>query len=116
MKKSTHIQLILITAALASCNRAVIPQQQPESITADSTLTMPVVNDSTYVDNYNDCGCNDFYPSRVNSSTPYSTFYISPVYDSYYYTGRRYRKATVVRGSTAIVRGGFGKSSVTAGS
>ena len=43
MKKSTHIQLILITAALASCNRAVIPQQQPESITADSTLTMPVV-------------------------------------------------------------------------
>jgi hypothetical protein len=116
MKKSKHIQLILITAALASCNRVVIPQQQPEDITTDSTLTAPVANDSTYVDDYNGCGCDDFYPVMSNSTTAYGSFYINPVYNSYYYTGRRHRKGTVVRGSTVIVRGGFGKSSVTAGS
>jgi len=116
MKKSKHIQLVLITAALASCNRTIVPQEDASNIVADSTLTAPVETDSMYVDGYIDCNCQDIYPAANDSTRSYGTYYIGPTYGSYYYAGRRYRQVSGWQGSKVIVRGGFGKSSVHTGS
>jgi hypothetical protein len=117
MKKSTQIQLVIITAAMASCNRLVVPQQQAGGIEADSSLiAAPVPNDSTDVDSSCVCNCQAWYPSASYSASPFgSIYYIGPVNSGYYYSPH-YSSNAVWHGKSYIVRGGFGKSSGGTGS
>jgi len=110
MKKSKHIQLVLISAALASCHRTLLPQQNPVNFANDSTLTeTPYYDDSTELTYSDGCSCEDYYQQWRVSFQPYTTYYLSPGYSGYYYGPRRYRKGTVrVGGGKFIVRAGFG--------
>ena len=115
MKRSKHIHLVLVTAALASCNRMIIPADPSAPYVPDSTLTMaPAYIDSTY-----DCDCDVYNDGQYYS--PYS--YYGNYYNAYYpgwnqglifYTGRIYRSRTIVRSSHFVARGGFGKLGVSA--
>jgi len=110
MKKTKTIQLVLITAALASCNRHFsLPQPDPDpEYTSDSA----------------------WYETPVDSACPMYPSYDDPYY-YLYYTGnylpgwdlnfffqpqpvmRSPRRGGVVRHLRWIPRGGFGKLAVT---
>jgi hypothetical protein len=114
MKKSGKIQLVLITAALASCHRELIPSQSFTRNTADSTLTAPAPGADPYYSTFNVC-CQEAYSQLWNYSfNPLSTFYFGPIGPSYYYPGGLYRKGAFWRSNHFIVRGGLGKSSSSA--
>lgn len=122
MKKSTRIQLVLITAALASCNRQTVPQLPADDSYSypitDSTLTAgpaPFIPDSTGpADEYGyGYGYEDpWYMVWNYSFNPYYSYYIGPVHSVYYNPGRFRRRGSFVHGSTSIVRGGFGKTAM----
>lgn len=116
MKKSTTIQLVLITTALASCNRVIIPDQSADGYTPDPALTVapPGEQDSVY-----DCGCqlsnNDWnwYNPYDHINSPFGNFnlyYTGQPFLTPYRSGRLYRINTAWRNHTFIVRGGFGKA------
>jgi len=112
MKKTKTIQLVLITAALASCNRPLHPTQPVET-------DPEYVPDSTYCDTRVDSAC-PMYP-------PYDDQYYSPYYTGTYLPGWDFnfffelrpaypvyrRRGAVVRHLRWIPRGGFGKLAVT---
>ncbi len=112
MKKSTKIHLILVSAALASCNRVIIPAQPAAGYIADPTLTAaPIGDDSTGA-----CG----YCSEINMQPGNYQTYPYYSYDFYYnwqpfgvyylyYPGSAYRKGAFWRNNQFILRGGFGK-------
>jgi len=109
MKKSKKIHLVLITAALASCNRVIIPSQPDAGYIADSTLThTPAGDDSTY-----DC-CRELNMPLYNYPFNLSGIYYSggPV-GGLYYPVRTYRKGAFWRSHRFIVRGGFGKAAAS---
>ena len=109
MKRSKHIQLVLVTAALASCNRIMIPADPSAPYVPDRTLTMA----PAYIDSSSNCSC-DVY--NYNDDDEYYSPYLS--YGYYYnswYPGSFSRRGTVWRSNHFIARGGFGKLGVTAG-
>jgi len=98
MKKSTKIQLVIITAALASCNRIIIPSMSETGYLPDPGLmAIPA-----YEDTASDCPC--------TQNNKRDTLY-EPYYPGYYY-----RKGAFWRNHQFVVRGGFGKSSGSAAS
>jgi len=115
MKKTKTIHLVLITAALASCNRVIIPGQSAEVSGTDSALTAATAEeDSVY-----DCGCQPV-SNNYNGYNPYD-YYNNPFFNfNIFYTGRpfnvpyraapRYPINTSFRNHTFVVRGGFGKA------
>ena len=115
MKKSKTIQLVLITAALASCNRVIIPSQSAEAAEPDPSLTAATAGeDSVY-----DCSC-QLDPNNYNWYNPYD-YYNEPFIDfNMYYTGQPfnvpyrpghlYRINTTFHHHVIVVRGGFGKA------
>ena len=114
-KKSKTIRLVLITAALASCNRVIIPGQSAEASDPDPALTAAAADD----DSVYDCSC-QFSRTNYNWHNPYE-YYNSPYIDFHiYYTGQpvsapykagqRYRINTSFRNHVLVVRGGFGKA------
>lgn len=113
MKRSKKIHLVLITAALASCNRQIIPSQPGAGYIPDPALTQPnEYGDSTY-----ECFCS------VNDSTGRSVlfnssgyWYSGQPYDFYYRPGHIYRQGIFWRSHQFVARGGFGKSSLSAAS
>jgi hypothetical protein len=111
MKRSKHIHLVLITAALASCNREILHLAPGAVLPADSTLTAAPV----YDDDYPDC-CQDIYSSLWNYSfSPYGNYYIGPLGGRPiipYFPGRGYRKGLFWRHNTFVVRKGFGTTGV----
>lgn len=110
MKKTKTIQLVLITATLASCNRHLSPVQPDEPDPA-------YVPDSAYYEVSADSAC-PFYPT-------YDDPYYYPYYTGTYWPGWDFnfffqiqpvtyrRKGVVVRHIRYIPRGGFGKLGVT---
>jgi hypothetical protein len=109
MKKTGKIQLVLITAALASCDREIAPRQSLTAYpagstfigTPDTTLTAGPVYDTDPYD----------YSLWNYSFNLYTNFYyISPNGKSYYYPGNRYRKGFFRKSDHFIVRGGWGKA------
>ena len=107
MKRSKHIQLVLVTAVLASCNRVMIPADPSAPYVPDSTLTMA----PAYTDSSANCGC-DWYNY---GDQYYASSYLS--YGYYYhswYPGSFVRRGTVLRSNHFIARGGFGKFGVSA--
>jgi hypothetical protein len=109
MKRSKTIQLVLITAALASCHRNIIPSDPTIAYAKDSTLVAePAQEDNTYY-----ACCDEIYNSLWNYSfSPYGpTCYLPPHAGLYpYYPGNRYKKGAFWQKGQHIVRGGLGKS------
>lgn len=118
MKKSKALQLVLITAALASCNRQIIPSYEPDLSTVDPTMmTAP---DTAYADEDPGYG---IYPES-DSLYDYYPYYepynlnlninldwllrLSPNYS--FVPGRVYRKGAFWRNRVFVARGGFGKT------
>jgi hypothetical protein len=130
MKKTKGIQLVLITAALASCGRQWIPRQAVTADPADSTLTAaPAAGGSPYDDPYADppspCDCESPVAQLWNYSfNLFSVYYFGPVGPGYrtprYQAGHRtpggfHGKGAAWRNSHFVVRGGIGKSAHSAG-
>ena len=108
MKKTKTIQLVLITAALASCNRHLSPVQP------DGPEYTP---DSAYYEVSADSAC-PMYPNYDNPIYyPYYTGTYLPGWDFNFFFQIQpvtyYRKGVVVRHIRYIPRGGFGKLAVT---
>ena len=127
MKKSKGIQLILITAALASCNREWVPRKSVNADPADSTLTATPAggvdpNFDPYGDPLDPCDCPDPSTQLWNYSfNPFGFFYIRPVGSVHYSpsgigsSGSRFGKGLFRRSSPFVVRGGIGKSAFSGG-
>jgi len=110
MKKTKTIQLVLITAALASCNRPLHPTQPAEP-------DPEYVPDSAYYEVSADSGC-PMYPDYDNPFYyPYYTGTYLPGWDFNFFFEIQpvvyRRKGVVVRHIRYIPRGGFGKLAVT---
>ena len=115
MKKSASIHLVLITAALASCNRVILPGQSVDSYAADPILTAaPPNDDSTY-----DCSCllnntnwNWYNPYDYvnNPFVNFNVYYTGGPLNAPYKAGGLYRINTAWKNHVIIVRGGFGKA------
>src|SRR5689334_12249859 len=106
MKRSKKIQLVLITAALASCNRIVIPSQSATGLIPDATLTRTPDEDGEGPDR---CVCT---PVNSDSSTislyeeyP-GIYYPGPSVGIIYIPGRTYRRGILWRSHQFIMRGG----------
>ncbi len=114
MKRSKKIHLVLITAALASCSRQIIPSQPNAGYVNDPMLTQP----NEYADSTYECYCS------AGDSMGRNTLYNSSgywsggqPYDFFYRPGHIYRRGTFWQSHhQVVVRGGFGKISVSSGS
>jgi hypothetical protein len=114
MKRSQKIQLVLITAALASCNRVVIPSQSATGFAADSTLTRTPEDTEEGPDR---CVCTPGDSSSIYVFDRYADVYYSGQANGIIYVpGRFYRRGLVWRNHQFILRGGFGKSASVVGS
>jgi hypothetical protein len=107
MKRSKKIKLVLITAALAACNRTLVPPASKTVYPEDTTLTAtPAERDST---------CDPCSQAIISSIWNYSfsnkwPFSFEQISYSPYYPEKLYRKGAVWKNNHFIVRGGFGKS------
>lgn len=112
MKRTKNIRLVLVTAALASCNRVIIPDRPEAGYAPDPSLTAtPLYDDYRY-----DCDCR-FDTTYYNYPGNYFSFYYTgQPYGYVYDPGVIYRKKAFWHNHTFIVRGGFGKSAVSAAS
>jgi hypothetical protein len=90
MKKSTTIHLVLITAALAACNRPMYQQEYyspgyyPGDL-PDSTNSCPIEGSDLPFDYYN----------WMYSFRPYGSYYVDPININIYY--QRHYRGTVWR-------------------
>lgn len=108
MIRAKKIQLVLVTALLASCNRVIIPDRTADGNTTDSALTVkPVYDDNRY-----DCNC-VFNPYYQPYSFDFGFYYTGQPYGNMYIPGRNYRRIATWQNSKLIVRGGFSKTSTT---
>ena len=115
MKKSKRIHLALLTAALSSCSRVIIPNEAPVNSLPDSAVTNEAVNwdDYPWVDGLPCCRTN--YTSWGNFS--YASWRPLPtgsMWHPYFYNynrGRLYRKQASWVGDYMVTRSGFGSSS-----
>ena len=112
MKKSIHIKLMLITAALASCNRTIIPSVTPDIQEKDSSLVATPDFDPVEPD----CYCEMDYDSTRNLYNYNRLVFYNWIFPqrATYYPGRFYRRDYKWRNHHFIVRGGFGKTAVAA--
>lgn len=116
---------MLITAALASCNREWVPRQSINVDPLDPALTAaPARADSSYKEGDEDlfgdplmpCNCQDTLSQLWNYSfKPFGVFYIGPVGAPPYYPGSLFRKGAFWRSNHFVIRGGLGKSAHTVG-
>lgn len=116
MKKSKKIQLVLITAALSSCSRVVIPNEPLQSCLADTSLSKTPVDWTE-----NPIAAVDPYYELNYEPTWFESFYLRPVYSHpewtpFLHPGPWVRQPVV--GGETVVRAGFGISAkaVTIGS
>ena len=115
MKRSLRVQLVLITAALASCSREWIPRKSIDVDPSDSALTAaPAYGSVPYYTRCEPCSETTMAQLWNYSFNPFGTWYW-PVGGGWYYPGGVYRKGAVWRSSHVIVRGGLGKSANSAG-
>ena len=120
MKKSKKIQLVLITAVLASCNRSIFPSQpdpvyDPGYVQAGpGYIQAHTDTDSVYSSSPDACWID---PAMYDCYPPY--YYLNAYYPGWsfsWYSAPRlvYRSHSISRRRSFIPRGGFGKTAVTA--
>ena len=120
MKKSAKLQLVLITAAFASCDQKVIPSRSPSLATMDPAMAAATIgpSDPGYGGEDLDYG---IYPAP-DTLFPYNPWYanlnlnidfsrlFSPRNGYYNPRGQSYQRGAFWRNRVFISRGGFGKS------
>jgi hypothetical protein len=114
MIRAKNIQLVIVTALLASCNRTIIPEESVAANTPDSSLTRTPAPDQRIYDC--DCVVNPYYQSYQPYSLDFSFYYSGQPYGYTYTPGHNYSKALVRHNNTFILRGGFGKSTASTAS
>jgi hypothetical protein len=116
MKKTKAISLILVSAALASCQRDFVPLRNPNGSPIDSAL----LDEPEYAEVLSPTPCKsccqldpqhdrllwNYSFNPVGNPTPF------PVTTHYYYHWKN-EKSVTVHGSKVIVRGGWGTSAMT---
>ena len=107
MKRSKTIQLVLITAALASCHRNIIPSDPTIAYAKDSTLVAtPVQEDNAYY-----ACCDDLSSSLWSYSfSPFGGSYYLPLHWRPYHPGSKYGRGSFWQKGHSVVRGGLGKN------
>jgi hypothetical protein len=116
MKKTKAINLLLVSAALASCQRDFIPVRNTNASPIDSAL----LDEPEYAEVLSSAPCKsccNFEPERDRLLWNYSFNPVGyptpfPVTTHYYYHWKN-EKSVIVRGSKAIVRSGWGTSAMT---
>jgi hypothetical protein len=113
MKKSKQIQLLLISAALASCNREFVPAASSTQLLDKSVMTQ----EPTYDDRDINPNCVPCYLTQQliwnYAFNPGNYYSFSPISLGYYSSGYKYRSAVISRGNKLIIRGGWGKTATT---
>ncbi len=114
MKKSKKIQLVLITAALSSCSRVIIPNEPLQNCLADTSLANTPVD----WDAYETAAAVPSYQINYEPIWYHSFFYLRPAYahpdwSPLVHPGMWYRPPVSWNGGAAVVRGGFGVSAKT---
>ncbi len=109
MKRSKKVELVLITAVLAACNRTLVPPASKNFFPEDPTLTTAAVERDTACDPCNQAISSVWNYSFSNAS-PYACVIIINQPCEPYYPGIIYRKGTSWKNEHLIVRGGFGKT------
>jgi len=101
MKRTKHIELILITAALASCHRPAKEWQSGNKVYVRSDSTAPYTRTHHYGGN----GLLWYYAFR-----PYGSYYNGVYRRAGYYSGAISERGNIGGniGKSGIVRGGFG--------
>ena len=116
MKKTKQIRLVLISAALASCNRQLTQFQPIVNHDTNSALTSPPIYDSSDYDGYG-CQCllyNEPYTQLwLNPYNPFGYYYNGFIGQYYYQRNKRNLKNLVLIGNHFIVRSGWGKTGMT---
>ena len=108
MKKSKKINLVVLTAILASCNRSMIPIQQPIAASYDSSLTIsPSPGDSTYNLAFIPCSCQI---EKYNKQITGQDFYMAPMNEAYYSPTKWQQRQSTWIGKSFVVKGGFGQT------
>ncbi len=113
MIRAKHIQLVIVTAVLSSCNRVIIPDRTKDANTPDSTLTLtPIYDDNRYA-------CNCVFNPNVQPN-PFDVnlgfYYTGQRYGNMYTPGRSYRKLATWQHNKLVLRGGFGKTTTSTAS
>lgn len=121
MKKTPFIRLVLITAALASCNRPMYQQQQqnmPEYESADSTNVSPESCPITwddlppdfYIWNYSFRPYGFFFGGPYQSDLYYSVVLAHRHHGNYPLTGPIIHRPGITGNRSGILRSGFGSN------
>lgn len=113
MKKTKHIQLVLITAALSSCSRVVIPNEPVQSCLADTSLSRTPVdweeNPEPAVQPYYELS----YAPSWNIGFYYRPVYTHPGWTPRLHPGGWYGGGVSSVSAPVVVRGGFGLTAKT---
>ncbi len=109
MKKTKTIHLILISAALASCNRDFVPVRSSNEQTIDSTLLAEPEYEEVMLPSPCMSCCQNYQPLWSYSFSPIGNVNPFPVNHIYYYHWKK-GLPVVNRGGKAIVRGGWGST------
>jgi hypothetical protein len=109
MKRSKKIELVIVTAVLASCNGHIIPSQSALGTRIDTALTA-----SPEYNNTVNCTCQQADASNKNYLLNSSGINYFNELGNIYYPGRLYRKGAFWRNNYFVVRGGFGKRAYSA--
>jgi hypothetical protein len=112
MKKSNAINLVLLTAALSSCSKVVIPNRPWTNELPDSALTNTAIPWDDYpLTEVSPCAANPpyaYYPETY-AYMPATIIAYAPT-RPYYPVGRGYRKQISLSSHGVVVRQGFGMS------
>jgi hypothetical protein len=116
MKKTKAISLILVSAALASCQRNFVPARNSNGPFIDSAL----LEEPEYAEVRSSSPCISCCQLNAQNNqllwnysfNPIGNLSPFPVTTHYYYHWKN-EKSVIVRGSKAIVRSGWGTSAMT---
>lgn len=125
MKRSKKIQLLLVTAVLASCNRVIIPGETTAAYAADSDPNLApayafdpsLTATPAYNDDWYNCTCQLDYAYNNYPYNYYFNFYnTGHPWLSLYRPGHTYRRQAFWQNHQFTIKGGFGRGAASTGS
>lgn len=125
MKRSKKIQLLLVTAVLASCNRVIIPGETTAAYAPDSNPNLApawafdpslTATPAYNVDWYN-CTCQlDYAYSNYPFNFDFSFYNTGTPRLPLYRPGHTYRRQAFWQNHQFTIKGGFGRGAASTGS
>lgn len=136
MKRSKKIQLLLVTAVLASCNRVIIPGETaaayapdpnraavpanaPDStftITSANTIDPSLIATPAYNADWYNCTCQLDYAYFNYPYNYYGFYYTGHPWLPLYRPGHTYRRQAFWQNHQFIIKGGFGRGAASTAS